>query len=325
MTAAHRTYWLTTPCRILRKDNTLVIDRDTGSRTLPIEDIRDLVAAAPVEVNTSLISLLNQHDIDIHFLNHYGDYTGSLLGADTPTSGTAVAAQARLAADPEASLPIARALVDAAGFNIRRVIGRDLLTAAYGTLRTGLASAASNAEITAAEGDFRCCAWEALDTKLPEWLQLDGRSRQPPRNAGNAFVSYVSGIVYSRALSALRLTPLHTGIGFLHGTLQRHRHTLALDLAEVFRPLFAERLLLRMAGRRQLKEHHFEANVNQAMLSDAGRKLVIETVRDELGVTVAHRALGRDVAYEELLYLDALQLTKTCLEGHSFNPFRIWW
>jgi hypothetical protein len=113
--------------------------------------------------------------------------------------------------------------------------------------------------------------------------------------------------------------------GHPHTVSAGTRHTLALDLAEVFRPLFAERLLLRMAGRRQLKEHHFEANVNQAMLSDAGRKLVIEAVRDELGVTVAHRSIKRDVAYEELLYLDALQLAKTCFEGHTFSPFRIWW
>jgi CRISPR-associated protein Cas1 len=325
MPAANRTYWLTTACRIARKDNTLVIDRGADSRVLPIEDVRDLIAAAPVEVNTSLISLLNHHRIDIHFLNYYGDYTGSLLGADTSTSGTTVAAQVRLADDPTTSLPIARALVDAAGFNVRRVIGRDLLTAAYATLKTGLTSATSSTEIMAAEGNFRRCAWEALDTKLPEWLQLDGRSRKPPRNAGNAFISYVNGIVYSRVLSALRLTPLHTGVGFLHATLQRHRHTLALDLAEVFRPVFAERLLLRMSGRRQLKEHHFEANVNQAMLSETGRRLVIEAVREEMLTTVAHRTLKRDVSYEELIYLDALQLVKTCLEGHAFSPFRIWW
>jgi CRISPR-associated protein Cas1 len=80
-----------------------------------------------------------------------------------------------------------------------------------------------------------------------------------------------------------------------------------------------------MAGRRQLKEHHFHTNLNQAMLNDTGRKLVIQTVRDELGTTVAHRTLNRNVAYEELIYLDALQLTKTCLEGHTFSPFRIWW
>jgi CRISPR-associated protein Cas1 len=176
-----------------------------------------------------------------------------------------------------------------------------------------------------AEGTFRRSAWEVLDTKLPGWLQLSGRSRRPPANAGNAFISYVNGIVYSRVLTAVRLTPLHTGLGFLHSTMERHRHSLVLDMSEVFKPLFAERLLLRMTGRQQLKPAHFDSGVNQAMLSDLGRKLVVQTVRDELAVTVKHRALSRNVAYEELLHLEALQLTRTCLEATPYRPFRIWW
>jgi CRISPR-associated protein Cas1 len=61
------------------------------------------------------------------------------------------------------------------------------------------------------------------------------------------------------------------------------------------------------------------------MLSESGRKLVVQAVRDELAVTVAHRTLGRSVAYDELLYLDALALTRRCLEGTPYKPFRIWW
>jgi hypothetical protein len=72
-----------------------------------------------------------------------------------------------------------------------------------------------------AEGTFRRSAWEVLDTRLPEWLQLGGRSRRPPRNAGNAFISYVNGITYARMLTAVRLTPLHSGIAFLHSTMER--------------------------------------------------------------------------------------------------------
>jgi CRISPR-associated protein Cas1 len=93
----------------------------------------------------------------------------------------------------------------------------------------------------------------------------------------------------------------------------------------MFKPLFAERLLLRLTGRGQLKPAHFDADVNQAMLSEAGRKLVVQTIRDELAVTVRHRQLGRNVAYDELLYLEALKLTRTCLEGSRYQPFRIWW
>ena len=107
--------------------------------------------------------------------------------------------------------------------------------------------------------------------------------------------------------------------------MERQRHSLVLDLGEVFKPLFGERLLLRLAGRDQLKPHHFDTDVNQAMLSDTGRKLVVQTIRDELATTIQHRSLNRKVAYDELLYLEALRLTRTCLEKSPYKPFRIWW
>lgn len=326
MPAAARTYWLTTACRIHRKDQSLLIERESGGSVhVPVTDVRDIVACAPADVNTAAISLLNQHHINVHFLSYYGDYAGSLLTADTAASGEVVLGQVRLHEDAEARMRIARGIVSATAFNVRRVIDRDLLDRPFGTLEASALAAGTPAQLMAAEGTFRRSAWDVLDTKLPDWLQLSGRTRRPPSNAGNAFISYANGITYARVLTAVRLTPLHSGIAFLHSTMERHRHSLVLDLAEMFKPLFAERLLLRLAGRGQLKPAHFDADVNQAMLSEAGRKLVIQTIRDELAVTVRHRQLGRNVAYDELLYLEALKLTRTCLEGIPYQPFRIWW
>ncbi|WP_255954591.1 type I-B CRISPR-associated endonuclease Cas1b [Streptomyces odontomachi] len=326
MPAAARTYWLTTPCRIRRKDQSLLIEReDAGNVHIPITDVRDIVACAEVDINTAVVSLLNRHRVNVHLLSYYGDYTGSLLTSETSTSGETVLAQARLAENPERSLQVARSIVESCAFNVRRVVDRTLLTRPYKVLQESITLAGTPEQLMGAEGTFRRSAWEVLDTKLPEWLQLGGRSRRPPKNAGNAFISYVNGITYARLLTALRLTPLHSGIAFLHSSMERQRHSLVLDLSEMFKPLFAERLLLRMAKRNQLKSHHFDSDTNQAMLSEPGRKLVVQTVRDELAVTVGHRTLGRNVSYDELLYLDALALTRHCLEGSPYKPFRIWW
>ncbi|KLL11491.1 MULTISPECIES: type I-B CRISPR-associated endonuclease Cas1b [Protofrankia] len=326
MPEAARTYWLTSPCRIRRKDSTLVIERDDGSKVhIPVTDVRDIIACSPVDINTAVMTLLNQHRISVHLLSYYGDYAGSLLPAEAHTSGQTVLAQARAATTPRAAMAIARSLVCATAFNVRRVVDRSVLKKPFETLEAGAAAADSTAQLMAAEGNFRRTAWTVIDTKLPDWLQLDGRSRRPPANAGNAFISYVNGIVYARLLTAIRLTPLHSGIAFLHSSMERQRHSLALDLAEVFKPLFAERLLLRLAGRGQLNPTHFDAQVGNTMLTESGRKFVVQTVRDELAVTIKHRALGRSVAYDELLYLEALKLTRTCLEGERYQPFRIWW
>lgn len=326
MPAAARTYWLTDPSRLRRKDQSLIVERPNADRVhIPITDVRDIVACAEIDINTAVVSLLNRHRINIHLLSFYGDYAGSLLTSETSTSGETVLAQARRVHDDDARVAIARSIVEATAFNVRRIIDRELLQLPYRTLLDSTATATSSAQLMGAEGTFRRSAWELIDTKLPEWLQLGGRHRRPPSNAGNAFISYVNGIVYARTLTAVRLTPLHSGIAFLHSSMERQRHSLVLDLSEMFKPLFAERLLLRLAARNQLIERHFDIQTNQAMLSESGRRMVVQAVRDEFATTVMHRSLGRKVAYDELLYLDALALTRHCLEDTPYKPFRIWW
>ncbi|MFJ4697550.1 hypothetical protein ACIP5N_05205 [Streptomyces sp. NPDC088768] len=90
----------------------------------------------------------------------------------------------------------------------------------------------------------------------------------------------------------------------------------------MFKPLFAERLLVHMASCNQLKPHHFDTD--QAMLSDTGRKLVVQTVRDEFAVTVMHRprqTRGR----RRTALLRRSRSRPHCLEDIPCKPFRIWW
>ncbi|MFJ4533979.1 CRISPR-associated endonuclease Cas1 [Streptomyces libani subsp. libani] len=132
-------------------------------------------------------------------------------------------------------------------------------------------------------------------------------------------------MVYARVLTALRSTPLHPAIGFLHSDTDRRRNTLALDLAEPFKRLFAERLLKRTAHQKPLKPTDFETDVGRASLSNNGRKKIAALMREELSTTVHHRTLKRKVCYEELIHLEALKLVRLCLEDTPYKPFHPWW
>jgi CRISPR-associated protein Cas1 len=126
-------------------------------------------------------------------------------------------------------------------------------------------------------------------------------------------------------LTALRCTPLHPAIGFLHADTDRRRNTLALDIAEPFKPLLAERLLRRAAAQKSLSEADFESGAGHASLSTKGWKKTAELIRAELGETVYHRSLRRKTSYEELIHLEALKIVRLCLEGIPYKPFRPWW
>lgn len=326
MPAVGRTYWLTEPCRIRREDNSVRIERADGSPVrLPVTDIRDIVAFDHVDVNTSVLSLLSRNGITLHALDHYGNHAGHFAPSDSMASAAVVRRQVELTADPDLRATIGRSLVLATAENLRWALDTDLLDAALTALRTALPDAKDSDEIMGQEGNFRRTGWATLDTMLPAWLRLDGRSRRPPANAGNAFISYLNALVYARVLTALRTTPLHPAIGFLHADTDRRRNTLALDLAEPFKPLFAERLLKRAAAQKHLTKADFESDVGSASLSKQGRKKVAALVKEELATTVHHRKLKRKVSYEELIHLEALKIVRMCLEGTPYKPFRPWW
>ncbi|MCS0639183.1 type I-B CRISPR-associated endonuclease Cas1b [Streptomyces sp. LP05-1] len=326
MPAVGRTYWLTEPCRIRREDNSVRIERADGSPVrLPVTDIRDLVAFDHVDVNTSVLSLLSRNGVTLHVLDHYGNHAGHFAPTESMASASVLRRQVEITADAERRVAIGRSLVLATAENLRWALDTDLLDSALAALRTALPDAKDRDETMAQEGNYRRTGWAVLDTQLPAWLRLDGRSRRPPTNAGNAFISYLNALVYSRVLTALRTTPLHPAIGFLHADTDRRRNTLALDLAEPFKPLFAERLLKRAAARKTLKPSDFETEVGRASLSKDGRKKVAGMVRDELETTVYHRSLKRKVSYEEIIHLEALKLVRLCLGNEPYKPFRPWW
>ncbi len=319
-------YWLTEPCRIRREDNSVRIERaDSSPIRIPITDIRDLVTFDHVDINTAAVSLLGRHGVTVHILDHYGNYAGALTPAEDMSSAHVVRRQVALTDDQEQRTTVACALVAATAANVRWALDTDLLDPALETLAAQLPDCHTADQLMGAEGNFRRTAWGALDTILPTWLRLDGRTRRPPTNAGNAFVSYVNSIIYARVLTALRCTPLHPAIGFLHADTDRRRNTLALDLAEPFKPIFAERLLRRAAAQKTLRPSDFEEDVSRASLSRDGRKKVATMIREELAATVYHRALRRKVSYEELIHLEALKIVRLCLEGTPYKPFRPWW
>ncbi|MDQ0773041.1 CRISPR-associated protein Cas1 [Streptomyces aurantiacus] len=326
MPAVGRTYWLTEPCRIRRRDNSVLIERPDGSPVhIPITDIRDLIAFDHIDINTSALSLLSQNGITLHVLDHYGNHAGHFTPAQSMASASVVRRQVDLTADPQQRLTTSRSIILATAENLRWSLDTDLLDPALDQLRTALPHCDSNDALMGQEGNLRRTAWAVLDTQLPPWLRLNGRTRRPPTNAGNAFISYLNSLVYARVLTALRSTPLHPAIGFLHSDTDRRRNTLALDLAEPFKPLFAERLLKRAAAQKHLKETDFETDVGRAALSKNGRKKIAALVKEELATTVYHRTLKRQVSYEELIHLEALKIVRLCLEDTTYKPFKPWW
>ena len=233
-------------------------------------------------------------ELRVHVLDHYGNYAGAVTPAEDMSSAAVVRRQVTLTGDHRTRLTVARSLVAATAANVRWALDTTLLDEPTGRLGAQLEECGDTMKVMGAEGNFRRTAWEVLDTILPPWLRLAGRSRRPPANAGNAFISYANSIVYSRVLTSLRCTPLHPAIGFLHADTDRRRNTLALDLAEPFKPLFAERLLKRLAARRSSRRPTSNpAQARPRSPSQAARKSPRPSAPNSLSPSITAACAGK--------------------------------
>lgn len=72
-------------------------------------------------------------------------------------------------------------------------------------------------------------------------------------------------------LSDIYKTNLDPRIGFLHATNFR-RFTLNLDMAEIFKPIFVDKLIFSMINKKIISPSDFEKNLGGIYLGEEGKK-----------------------------------------------------
>lgn len=322
-------------------------DPETGRvkrKPIPVEDIEAFYCFGELDFNTKFFNYLSQKKIPLHLFNYYGHYAGTFVPREYLPSGQAVVEQVRAFLDPRRRLVIARELIDAASFNIvknlqyylnkegrekgdDRPVGEEDLRGAIADiegLRASIRDLPTTKELMGIEGNireryYRC--WEAI---LGSEFRLERRVKHPPDNAINALISFSNGLVYATVLSEIYHTHLNPTISYLHGPGER-RYSLALDLAEVFKPLLADRMIFKLVNNRQIQEKHFKKEVNFCHLEEAGRRIVLQEYDGRLKTTLKHRGLGRNVSYRHLVRLEAYKLVNHIMAGEEYKAFRAWW
>jgi CRISPR-associated protein Cas1 len=126
-------------------------------------------------------------------------------------------------------------------------------------------------------------------------------------------------------LDAIYHTQLNPTISYLHEPGTR-RYSLALDLAEVFKPILVDRTIFSVLNRKMLKPSDFDFSMKGCLLKDRGRKTFLATFDEKLNETIKHRSLNRKVSYKYLVRLECYKLAKYVMGlEDTYQPFKIWW
>lgn len=301
-------------------------------RTIPVEDVDAIWSFRELDLNSRVLNFLAQKRIPVHFFNYYGFYSGSFYPREYLQAGFLLVRQVRHYTSPLKRLKISRELIGAALHNILRNLryrdarGIELQseTEAVQTEVLRLESVKTINELMACEGRARTAYYRAFEKIIKREVEFKKRVRRPPDNMVNALISFTNGLVYSSVLTQIYRSQLDPTISFLHEPGFR-RFSLALDLAEVFKPVLADRLIFRLFNNGQLSEKHFDQDLNCCYLKESGRKIVLREWDARLQTTIEHRRLKRKVSYERLIRLECYKLVKHLTEVEEYKGFRAWW
>ncbi|MGI6317257.1 MAG: type I-B CRISPR-associated endonuclease Cas1b [Dethiobacteria bacterium] len=325
MLKVSRTYYIYSSGRLRRKDNTIALEFDDGRRMIPIEDVDHIYSFSELDLNSKLLDFLGQNQVCLHFFNYYGHYSGSFIPRKALLSGFLLVKQVENYLDSTKRSRLARIFVDGAIHNIRRNLEKreyEETCKKIDEYRKMLNKAASVEEIMSIEAHTRK-AYYSKWADITGW-EFKGRSKQPPSNALNALISFGNALVYTTVLKEIHRTALNPTISYLHEPSER-RYSLALDVAEIFKPVFVDRLIFRLINLNMLRDRHFEVNINSAYLTTEGRQIFVKEFEDFVEKTILHRKLKRNIRYKSLIRLDLYKLIKHLLGEDTFSPMKVWW
>jgi len=332
-----KAYYLFNPGRLSRKDNTLKFipvdenGEEQKPRYIPIEGISDLYIFGALDANSALYNFLGKNQVAVHFFDYYENYSGSFMPRDYLLAGKMIIAQARHYLEDNLRIELARKFVDGASFNMlknlryyrNRQKDLDAEINTIESLRLQIQKSQTIRELMGIEGNIRQIYYQGFD-QIIESFEMERRSKQPPRNELNALISFGNMMCYSTCLRMIYHTQLNPTISFLHEPGAR-RYSLALDLAEIFKPILVDRVIFKVLNKRMISDKDFDKKVNSCLLKESGRKIFIRAYEERLNETIHHRSLKKKVSYAHLVKLECFKLSKHLLQMEKYKPFKIWW
>lgn len=316
-----------------RKDNTLYFETKEGKKFIPVENTREILIFGEVTINKRLLEFLTESEIILHFFNYFGYYVGSFYPREHLNSGYMILKQAEHYLDEVKRITLARNFVSGGVENILKILtyyknrGKPLKETIdkISMLYKSLPECKTSEELMALEGNIRNYYYSAFDTILEnKHFVFEARTKRPPKNRLNALISFANALIYTACLSEIYHTHLDPRIGFLHATNFR-RFTLNLDIAEIFKPIIADRVIFSLVNKGIIKPHHFEKKLDGVVLNDKGKQLMIQEMEEKFRSTLFHRKLRRHVSYRQLIRLELYKLQKHLIGEEEYKPFVTSW
>ena len=151
---------------------------------------------------------------------------------------------------------------------------------------------------------------------------FNGRNKRPPMDNVNAMLSFAYTLLTNMVASALESVGLDPYVGFMH-TDRPGRVSLALDLVEELRAVFADRFVLTLINRKMVSGKDFTRKEDGAVImNDKTRKMFLSEWQNKKKEIITHPYLKEKVEWGMVPFVQSMLLARH-LRGDldAYPPF----
>jgi CRISPR-associated protein Cas1 len=293
--------------------------KDVKLASTPLIDVSQVSLFGNVQITAQALHEVASRGIPICHFSYGGWFRAITTGFVHKNIGLRQA-QFAIAADPLRSLALARGFIVAKMKNCRTQIRRHAEDR-YRNELDQLADYIRKAEqatsaptLLGLEGMAAKLYFKGFSRLLKggSTFDLNGRNRRPPTDPVNALLSFVYSILAKELTIALQAVGFDPMLGFFHRA-QYGRPSLALDLAEEFRPLIGDSTVLTLINNGEVGASDFVCRAGAVALTDRGRKAVLTAFERRLESEITHPIFGYRISYRRILEVQARLLSRVVL------------
>lgn len=312
-----------------KKGERLVVHRKDGTEeSLRLLDVSSVAIHGNAQVSAQALRALAEREIPILHLT----YGGWLVALTTGTPHLNVglrANQYRVADDPRRALALARAFVVGKVKNQRTLLRRNAGADSEQALReltraVRLAQEATSIErLLGIEGTAARVYFSRFGSLLrpPASFDFRERNRRPPTDPVNAVLSFLYSTLVRDAVQALLAVGLDPHRGLYH-QMRYGRPSLALDLAEEFRPIISDSVTITLFNTGVLGHGDFIRRGRAVALREGARRKVIAAHEDRMRTLIRHPIFDYSISYRRVLEVQARLLARAITgELPAYRPF----
>lgn len=305
---------------------------------IPLHNLESIITCGYMGASPALMGKCAQEGISIIFLSRNGKFLARIVGEQY---GNVILrkTQYRVSECEEESLKLAKCFIMSKLYNSRWILERairdhklrvdtEALKSASLTLKNSLNSAyecKSMDSLRGIEGEAASIyfgVFNELILQQEEDFSFEFRSRRPPLDKVNALLSFAYVLLTSMCTSALESVGLDPYVGFMH-TIRPGRKSLALDLVEELRSVFADRFVITLINKKLILSKHFiEQEDGAVLLNDEGKKIFFKYWQQKKLEVIEHPYLKEKVEWGMVPYVQALLLSRyLCGDLDSYPAF----